>query len=122
MRIYDVTSIREHFSTLSTRANESLGCFGSCSLGIGRYVPGKSPWERHNNGDELLYVTDGHVSVEILENDGTPTTCEIGEGQLFVVPQGRWHQLTANAPVNILFVSPAEDGAERTREHPFGNA
>jgi hypothetical protein len=35
-----------------------------------------------------------------------------------VVPRGKWHQLTAHAPVNILFSSPSEDGAERVRERP----
>jgi mannose-6-phosphate isomerase-like protein (cupin superfamily) len=71
------------------------------------------------NGDELLYVTDGQVSVEVLEADGSSRTFEVGESQLFVVPTGKWHQLTATDNVNIMFASPSEDGAERTREHPF---
>lgn len=119
MKVYDVKAMRERFSTLSQRANESLGSYDSSMLGVGRYVPGTSPWERHTNGDELLYVTDGHVSIEILEDDGSSTTFEIGDGQLFVVPTGKWHQLTATDNVNIMFASPSEDGAERTREHPF---
>lgn len=45
---------------------------------------------------------------------------EIGDGELIVVPSGKWHQLTATDNVNIMFPSPPEDGAERTREHPFG--
>jgi mannose-6-phosphate isomerase-like protein (cupin superfamily) len=111
--------MRERFSTLSERANESLGSYGSSTLGIGRYVPGTSPWEKHTNGDELLYVTDGRVSLEVLEDDGSSRTFQIGEGQLFVVPKGRWHQLTATDNVNIVFASPSEDGAERTRQHPL---
>lgn len=119
MRVYDVKAMREHFSTLSRRANESLGSYDSSTLGIGRYVPGASPWEKHTNGDELLYVTDGHVSIEVLEHDGASASFEIGDGQLFVVPAGKWHQLTAVDDVNILFASPSEEGVERTREHPF---
>ena len=120
MKAYDVKTIRERFDLLDERANESLGSYNDSSLGIGRYVPGTSPWERHSNGDELFLVTDGQIDVEVLGDDGTSSRFTIGEGGLFVVPQGNWHQLTATDNVNILFASPAEDGAERTREHPFG--
>ena len=120
MEVYDVKSIRERFSALTERANESLGSYDSSMLGIGRYVPGKSPWEKHTNGDELLFVTDGQVSIRILEDDGSSKSFEIGDSQLFVVPCGKWHQLTATDNVNIMFASPSEDGAERTRDHPFG--
>jgi len=119
MNSYDVKSIRARFSRLSERANETLGSFNDSSLGIGRYIKGSSPWERHTNGDELLFVTDGEIDVEILDDDGISSQITIGEGGLFVVPQGKWHQLTAKDNVNILFASPSEDGAERTREHPF---
>ena len=40
-------------------------------------------------------------------------------GSLFVVPRGKWHQLTAADYVTILYISPAEDGATRQREHPY---
>jgi mannose-6-phosphate isomerase-like protein (cupin superfamily) len=119
MVVYDVKSMRERFSELDERANEPLGSYDDRTLGIGRFVSGSSPWERHLNGDELLYVTDGSVSIEVLEDDGSSTILEVGDGQLFVVPTGKWHQLTAVESVNIMFASPAEDGAERTREHPF---
>jgi mannose-6-phosphate isomerase-like protein (cupin superfamily) len=119
MQVHDVKAMRERFSGLSERANESLGSYDSSMLGIGRYIPGTSPWEKHTNGDELLYVTDGQVSIEVLEDDGTSATFEIGDGQLFVVPTGKWHQLTATDNVNIMFASPSGDGAERTRQHPF---
>ena len=120
MKVYDVKTIRERFDLLSERANEALGAYDDNLLGIGRYVPGTSPWERHSNGDELLLVTDGQIDVEVLDDDGTSSHFTIEEGGLFVVPQGKWHQLTAADNVNILFASPSEDGAERTREHPFG--
>jgi mannose-6-phosphate isomerase-like protein (cupin superfamily) len=120
MKVYDVKSMRERFLTLCERANEWLGSYDGSTIGIGRYVPGTSPWEKHENGDELLYVTDGSVSVEVLEDDGSSTTLQVGDGQLFVIPRGKWHQLTATHNVNIMFVSPPEDGAERTREHPLG--
>ena len=107
MEVYDVKSIRERFSALTERANESLGSYDSSTLGIGRYVPGTSPWEKHTNGDELLFTTDGQVSIRILEDDGSSKSFEIGDGQLFVVPCGKWHQLTATDNVNFMFASPS---------------
>ena len=120
MKTYDVTAIRRKFAGLSKRTNESLGSYNDSTLGIGRYVAGKSPWERHTNGDELLLVTDGYVDIEVLEGDGSSNQIRIDEGSLFVVPKGKWHQITATDNANILYASPSEDGAERTREHPLG--
>jgi mannose-6-phosphate isomerase-like protein (cupin superfamily) len=119
MKNYDVTRIREAFATLSQRANESLGAFDESSVGIGRYVAGSSPWEKHNNGDELLLVIDGCVDIEVLDSSGNSRKEQLKEGSLFVVPKGKWHQLTATDYVNILYISPSEDGAERKQEHPF---
>ena len=119
MKTHDVRSIRQRFNELSERANESLGSYNDSALGIGRYVPGTSPWERHTNGDELLLVTDGKIDIEVLDDDGSASRMTIEEGALFVVPLGKWHQLTAVDNVNILFASPSEEGTERMRDHPF---
>jgi mannose-6-phosphate isomerase-like protein (cupin superfamily) len=116
MKKHDVTRIREAFAALSRRANESLGSFDESSIGIGRYVAGSSPWEKHNNGDELLLVTDGEVQIEVLEASGVSYKEQLKEGSLFVVPKGKWHRLTATDNVNILYVSPGEDGVERKQE------
>lgn len=120
MKPQELGPLREQFNRLSQRANQDLGTFDAHSVGLGRYVPGSSPWERHSNGDELLLVTDGEVEIEVLENDGRSRVYLLREGALFVVPKGLWHQLTATANVNILYFSPSEDGAERKRDHPFG--
>jgi mannose-6-phosphate isomerase-like protein (cupin superfamily) len=120
MKSQDVRRLRDQLNQLSKRANEQLGLFDTASIGIGRYVPGSSPWERHANGDELLLITDGEVQVEVLEVDGGSFVELLTEGSLFVVPKGHWHKLTATAHVNIVYVSPSEDGVERQREHPLG--
>ena len=117
METRDITAIRDRFRSLDARANVSLGSFDDSSIGIGRYVPGASPWERHDNGDELLIILDGKVHIEVLDEDSS-FRATLSEGSLFTVPSGRWHQLVAEAPVHILYVSPSEDGVERTRSHP----
>jgi len=120
MKVQDVSKARSQLNTRATRANEGLGTFDADNIGIGRYIPGSSPWERHRNGDELLFITDGEVRIEILEDDGRSRVELLREGSLFVVPKGLWHQLTASTNVNILYISPSEDCADRTREHPLG--
>ena len=119
MKVEDVAAIRRTFSELTERSNKSLGTFDKGAVGIGRYIPGSSPWEKHNNGDELLYVTDGEVTITVLTASGESSSMLLPEGSLFVVPRGSWHQLTARDPVNIFYISPPEDGVERQREHPF---
>lgn len=119
MKVHDVKTIRESFNTLAERANESLGTYGDSSLGIGRYIAGTSPWERHSNGDELFLVTEGELEVEVLDDDGGSQHFTIMEDGLFVVPRGKWHQLSLSDNANILYASPSEDGVERTRDHPY---
>ncbi len=121
METRDINAIRKNFHRLDSRANESLGSFDGVNVGIGRYVPGASPWERHSNGDELLFVLDGAVRIEVLDHDSS-FRATLSEGTLFTVPRGLWHQLVAEVPVHILYLSPSEEGVERTREHPRGAA
>jgi mannose-6-phosphate isomerase-like protein (cupin superfamily) len=103
------------------RANADFGLLNDYSLGLGRYS-GPSPWERHRNGDELLYVVAGEVEVTLLSAGHGEEREVLRTGCLFVVPKDRWHQLNAANGVSILFASPPESGAERTRDDPRKSA
>jgi mannose-6-phosphate isomerase-like protein (cupin superfamily) len=115
MQILELNATLSEFQS-QTRANRRLGQHNDDSVGLGRYS-GQSPWERHTNGDELLYVVDGEVNVEAL-TDGAAFRGTLRAGSLFIVPKGVWHQLTARPSATIFFVSPPDEGAERTREDP----
>jgi mannose-6-phosphate isomerase-like protein (cupin superfamily) len=119
MKVQDLATALAELQTLADsrgRANKALGAFNEYSLGMGRYT-GTSPWERHLNGDELLYVLDGDVTITVL-TDGAPLEESLRAGSLFVVPRGLWHQLDAHPAVCILYASPGAEGAERTRDDP----
>lgn len=118
MKSHDIEGIRERFAALTQRANESLGTFNEDSVGIGRYLQGSSPWEKHENGDELLFVADGEVRIEVIEDDDSAAVERLCTGALFVVPRGKWHQLTTADNATILYVSPGEAGAARQRVRP----
>jgi mannose-6-phosphate isomerase-like protein (cupin superfamily) len=51
---------------------------------------GTSHWEIHPE-DELLYVLDGAMTVDILRKDG-PQSFAVGGGMVAIVPAGAWHR------------------------------
>jgi mannose-6-phosphate isomerase-like protein (cupin superfamily) len=107
---------REAASNPRGRANFDFGQLNDYQLGMGRYI-GESPWERHRNGDELLYVLSGEVDITLLDDEGEERDT-IRTGSFFVVPKDRWHQLDTPDGASIFYASPPEDGAERVRGRP----
>jgi quercetin dioxygenase-like cupin family protein len=89
--------------------------FNGCLVGIGCFT-GRPPWERHNEGDELLHILDGESRLTILDDDG-PVERTIRAGDLVVVPRGRWHNNDAPAGVTMLYITPAE-GSDHSWERP----
>jgi quercetin dioxygenase-like cupin family protein len=74
------------------------------SLGVMRFS-GQTPWERHPDGDELLYALDGEVELTALTDDG-PIARTIRAGEAFVCPRGIWHRQLPKTWVTILFGTP----------------
>ncbi len=121
MKIHDIqtaaTEVRKKAAANPRgRANLDFGLLNDYSVGLGRYA-GQSPWERHRNGDELLYVLDGEVTITVL-SDGEEEHETLRSGCLFVVPKDRWHQLDTSEGVSVFFASPPDEGAERSRDDP----
>jgi len=125
MKVHDVQSaldeiVEQAHANPRGRANADFGMLNDYQLGLGRYT-GQSLWERHRNGDELLYVMDGEVEITLLSEAGAEEREILRSGSLFVVPRDRWHQLNTSNEVSIFFASPPESGAERTRDDPRGS-
>lgn len=66
---------------------------------------GESPWERHNNGDELVQVLAGKTRLTVIGDDG-PEVLELSAGMLAVVPRGCWHRFNAPDGVTVLTMTP----------------
>jgi mannose-6-phosphate isomerase-like protein (cupin superfamily) len=68
--------------------------------------------EMHPDGDELLYVVSGAVTVT-LELAGGDTRVDLGAGDAIVVPQGVWHQVTTREPGRLIHITPGPNGTAR---------
>jgi len=73
----------------------------------------------HPDGDELLYLVDGAVTVR-LELPGADQILELRAGQAVVVPQGVWHKITLREPGRLLHITPDPNGDYRPRRRAAG--
>jgi len=73
--------------------------------------------EMHPDGDELLYLLSGAVTVRLELADGDRTV-EMAASDALVVPQGVWHRVTLREPGQLLHIAPGPRGEHR----PLGSA
>jgi mannose-6-phosphate isomerase-like protein (cupin superfamily) len=66
---------------------------------------GRSEWERHPVGDEIVMVIGGATTITFLD-DGAEASSELRENDLVVVPQGTWHRFETPDRVELLAVTP----------------
>jgi quercetin dioxygenase-like cupin family protein len=101
---------------------KQLGSFNRGSVGVYWAESGISPWELHPEDEELLYVIEGHVTVEILtETDRIDVP--VGEGSAFVVPRNHWHRHKIDGVVKEMYVTPGRSEtsfADDPRNDPEG--
>lgn len=83
-------------------------------IGIARLSrPPPHDGEMHPDGDELLYLMTGSISV-ILE-ETPPRTVNVRAGECIVVPQGIWHRLLIHAASELLYITPGPHSKHRPR-------
>ncbi len=70
--------------------------------------------EMHPDGDELLYLVSGKVSVRLELPDGERTV-ELGGGDALVIPQGVWHLVHMLEPGQLIHITPGPSGEHRPR-------
>jgi mannose-6-phosphate isomerase-like protein (cupin superfamily) len=68
--------------------------------------------EMHPDGDELLYLISGVVSVRLELPEGEHLV-ELNAGDALVIPQGVWHKITLREPGQLLHVTPGPNGDAR---------
>lgn len=73
--------------------------------------------EMHPDGDELLYMVSGSITVR-LELPGGERTVDVGAGEAVVVPKGTWHQVHLREPGTLIHITPGPNGDHRPLEGP----
>lgn len=66
---------------------------------------GTGGWERHPNGDEIVYILEGATLLRSMTDDGSQDH-ELRAGMMTVVPQGVWHRFESSAGVTLMSITP----------------
>lgn len=67
--------------------------------------------ERHPDGDELIVILSGRVSICV---DSSPDeSLELGPGEACIIPKGEWHRVHLLEPTRLLHITPGPNGEHR---------
>jgi len=76
-----------------------LGTYRDGMLLLGKSA-GTGHWETHPE-DELLYVLDGVMTVDIVEQERVQSFA-VGAGMMAIVPPGAWHRVRSADGATVL--------------------
>ena len=68
--------------------------------------------EVHPDGDEILYVVSGRLSVT-LESEPN-ASLELGAGEACIVPKGEWHRVHLLEKAQLIHITPGPNGDHRS--------
>ena len=70
-------------------------------------------WEMHPNGDEVVCLLSGHVTLILDQEDGEASVELTESGGFVVVPKGTWHTLKVREQTTMLFITAGEGTQHR---------
>ncbi len=71
-------------------------------------ITGESPfWEMHPDTDELFYVVEGCLHLELLNEQGSEQH-RARSGETMVVPKSYWHKLSAPSGAKFIYLTPGQ--------------
>lgn len=79
---------------------------------IDKINTGRSHWEVHPDGDELLYLLSGSMDV-VIESEGKNKVITLASFSSCIVPKETWHQTIAREPCSLPFITPGKDTQHR---------
>jgi mannose-6-phosphate isomerase-like protein (cupin superfamily) len=103
MTVHDVP---ETVKKLGSQDSREFATVNGCAVGVFRTPQDSWLWERHPDGDELLYILQGELEMTLLR-ESISEQASLRPGSLFVVPKGVWHRPYAKTDVRLLYVTPA---------------
>lgn len=72
-------------------------------------------WEVHPDGEELIYLLSGRMTLVLDVPDGTLDRIVLKAGEATVVPRGVWHTADVSEPGQALYVTPGAGTQNRAR-------
>jgi mannose-6-phosphate isomerase-like protein (cupin superfamily) len=75
-----------------------IGEIGDTYIKVAR-VQGEFVWHSHENEDELFYILDGQLRIELETGD-----VELSAGDLFIVPRGVRHRPVAGEECRLMLI------------------
>lgn len=69
---------------------------------------GKTAWERHPAGEELVQIVEGTAILDIVTDDGPPQPFEVRAGMIAIVPKGVWHRARFPDGTTLISVTPGQ--------------
>lgn len=79
---------------------------------------GTSQWERHPNGDEVVHILKGAVTLT-LKTQGKTESIELKAGMIAIVPQNTWHKFYAPQGVTLMTTTPQPTQHIESAEPPI---
>lgn len=67
-------------------------------------MPGNSHWEMHPDGDEVLYLASGAMTIVLEDANGISKTA-LAPGKACIVPRGVWHSLITHTAGTLLAIT-----------------
>ena len=80
---------------------------------------GTSQWERHPNGDEIVQILKGSVTLT-LKNGAQEESVDLTAGMIAIVPQNTWHQFYVPDGVTLMTTTPQPTEHIEDDEPPAG--
>lgn len=67
-----------------------------------------SSWEKHPNGDEVVILLSGEVTLVLQTEDGRESVQLKEQGGYVVVPKNVWHTALTRVETKLLFITPGQ--------------
>jgi mannose-6-phosphate isomerase-like protein (cupin superfamily) len=81
--------------------NQSLCRVNDCVARIGVFL-GEFHWHKHDVEDELFFVLEGALLLDLRDDSGAERTVELQPGQGLLVPHGAVHRTRAQLRTVVL--------------------
>jgi quercetin dioxygenase-like cupin family protein len=84
---------------------------GNAMIGLAHIAAGSTDhfWERHDGGDEILYLLAGRAVFTSIAGDGAQAELAVSAGDLIFLARNEAHRARVTEDLKLIFVTP-EDG------------